>query len=57
MCPVCLTNAALIAAGAMSSGGLTSLAMSKFYKRKKQTEPEKDKMKLKEWNAKRERAK
>jgi hypothetical protein len=34
MCPVCLTNAVLIAAGAMSSGGLTFLAMSKFCKRK-----------------------
>ncbi len=47
MCPVCLTNSALIAAGATSSGGLTALAMSKFC-RKKQTKPEENKMKLKE---------
>src|ERR1700682_2723755 len=36
MCPVCLANAALIAAGATSSGGLTAFAMRKFC-RKKQT--------------------
>jgi predicted dithiol-disulfide oxidoreductase (DUF899 family) len=48
MCPVCLTNAALIAAGATSSGGLTTLAMSKFCKKKKQIKPEENKMKLKE---------
>jgi len=35
MCPVCLTNAAFIAAGTMSSGGLTAFMMSKFYIKKK----------------------
>jgi hypothetical protein len=35
MCPVCLTNAALIAAGVTSSGGLSALVMSKFCKKKK----------------------
>jgi hypothetical protein len=35
MCPVCLTNAALIAAGATSSGGLTAFMMSKFCRKKK----------------------
>jgi hypothetical protein len=35
MCPVCLTNAALIAASATSSGGLTAFAMSKFFRKKK----------------------
>src|SRR5260370_15118652 len=35
MCPVCLANAALIAAGATSSGGLTALAMNKFCRKKK----------------------
>src|ERR1700736_3386728 len=34
MCPVCLANAALIAAGATSSGGLTAFAMNKFCKKK-----------------------
>jgi len=33
MCPVCLTNAALIAAGATSSGGLIAFMM--FYRKKK----------------------
>src|SRR6266487_2237201 len=47
MCPVCLTNAALIAAGVTSSGGLSALVMSKFCK-KKQTKPEEAKMKLAE---------
>jgi hypothetical protein len=35
MCPVCLTNAALIAAGATSSGGLTAFMMNKVYRKKK----------------------
>jgi predicted dithiol-disulfide oxidoreductase (DUF899 family) len=48
MCPVCLTNAALIAAGATSSGGLTAFMMNKFYGRKKQTKPEENNMKVKE---------
>src|ERR1700730_14026046 len=34
MCPVCVANIALIAAGTTSSGGLTALALSKLYKRK-----------------------
>jgi hypothetical protein len=38
MCPVCLTNAVLIAAGATSSGGLTAFAMNKFRKRKQTNE-------------------
>src|SRR5439155_4044622 len=53
MCPVCLANAALIAAGARSSSGLTAFAMSKFC-RKKQTKPEENKMKLKEMERERE---
>jgi hypothetical protein len=35
MCPVCVTNLALIAAGATSSGGLTAFMMRKFYRKKK----------------------
>jgi len=35
MCPICLTNAALIVAGTTSSGGLTAFMMSKFYQKKK----------------------
>jgi membrane protein YqaA with SNARE-associated domain len=48
MCPICLTNAALIAAGATSSGGLTAFVMGKFYREKskpnqrKQNETERD---------------
>jgi hypothetical protein len=34
MCPVCVANIALIAAGTTSSGGLTALALGKLYKRK-----------------------
>jgi hypothetical protein len=34
MCPVCVANIALIAAGTTSSGGLTALAVAKLYKRK-----------------------
>jgi hypothetical protein len=40
MCPVCLGNLALLAAGASSSGGLTAFAVWKFLK-KKQTNREK----------------
>jgi hypothetical protein len=31
MCPVCIASAALIAAGVMSTGGLTALAAKKFH--------------------------
>ena len=48
MCPVCLTNAALLAASASSSGGLTAFMMNKFYRRKKETKPEENKMKVRE---------
>src|ERR1043166_5748200 len=34
MCPVCVTNIALIATGAMSGGGLTAFAADKLYRRK-----------------------
>ncbi|PYL37133.1 MAG: hypothetical protein DMF34_11515 [Verrucomicrobia bacterium] len=34
MCPVCITNIALIAAGVTSSGGLTTFAVGKLYKKK-----------------------
>jgi hypothetical protein len=34
MCPVCLTNAILIAAGAVSGGGLSVAVISKFQKTK-----------------------
>jgi membrane protein YqaA with SNARE-associated domain len=40
MCPVCLGNLALLAAGASSSGGLTAFALAKFLK-KKQTNTKK----------------
>jgi hypothetical protein len=38
MCPVCVANLALIAAGTTSSGGLTALALGKLYKRKQTTQ-------------------
>jgi membrane protein YqaA with SNARE-associated domain len=34
MCPICLGNLALLAAGASSSGGLTAFALAKFLKKK-----------------------
>ena len=33
MCPLCVANMALVAAGATSSGGLAALALSKFHRR------------------------
>jgi hypothetical protein len=34
MCPVCMANAALIVAGATSTGGLTALAVKKLFRAK-----------------------
>ena len=34
MCPVCVANLALVAAGAASSGGLSVFATSKFLRKK-----------------------
>jgi len=31
MCPVCIANAMLVAAGATSSGGLAAFAMKRFF--------------------------
>lgn len=31
MCPACITNLALITAGATSTGGLAALVMTKFF--------------------------
>lgn len=38
MCPVCIANLVLVAIGATSGGGLTTFALAKFLKRKKQRE-------------------
>jgi len=38
MCPACFANLVLVAIGAASSGGLTTFALTKFLKRKKQRE-------------------
>src|SRR5207244_1666239 len=35
MCPICVANMAMVAAGATSSGGLTAFMMSKFCTKKK----------------------
>jgi hypothetical protein len=35
MCPVCLANIVLIAAGTTSSGGLAAFLFNRFFKRKK----------------------
>src|SRR6266571_8449568 len=49
MCPACIANITLIAAGATSSGGLTALAMGKLYRRKQTNQIRgNQKMKLKE---------
>jgi predicted dithiol-disulfide oxidoreductase (DUF899 family) len=52
MCPACIANMTLIAAGAGSTGGLTAFAMKNFFleptENTKQTKPEENKMKLKE---------
>ena len=42
MCPACLTNMVLVAAGATSTGGVTAFIASKFYAKSvaKQTDPE-----------------
>ncbi|MEY2536549.1 MAG: hypothetical protein QOG67_289 [Verrucomicrobiota bacterium] len=34
MCPVCIANMAIVAAGATSSGGLTAFALNRFQRRK-----------------------
>src|SRR5437667_924119 len=47
MCPVCVVNMALMAAGVTSSGGLAVFALSKFC-RKKKPKPKENKMKLEE---------
>ena len=48
MCPVCITNIALMAAGVTSSGGLTTFAVGKLYKKNKRNISEEAKMKLEE---------
>jgi membrane protein YqaA with SNARE-associated domain len=35
MCPICLANLALLAAGASSSGGLAAFSLAKFLKKKR----------------------
>jgi hypothetical protein len=40
MCPACFANLWLLAVGATSSGGLTALALSKFYGKKSKTKNE-----------------
>ena len=42
MCPFCFANVVLVAIGATSSGGLTAFALTKFLKRKKQGENQRD---------------
>jgi len=34
MCPMCIATAAVIASSATSGGGLTALAVSKFFKKR-----------------------
>src|SRR5438445_5263553 len=52
MCPVCITNIALMAAGVTSSGGLTTFAVGKLYKKNKRNISEEAKMKLEEMEPK-----
>jgi hypothetical protein len=48
MCPACVTNIALVAAGATSSGGVTALVIRKFFKSRDPQSAMKTKMKLQE---------
>ena len=49
MCPACIANLVLIAIGATSSGGLTTFALTKFFKgQKRKRKSEELKMKLME---------
>src|SRR6476620_12107313 len=43
MCPVCALNLALVAASASSGGGLTALAVKKFYRLKQRNKTEETK--------------
>jgi hypothetical protein len=47
MCPACIANITLIAAGVASGGGGTAFVFSKFYRSSKQTHSE-EKMETKE---------
>jgi len=38
MCPACFANLVLVAVGATSGGGLTTFALTRFLKRKKTRE-------------------
>ncbi len=38
MCPACMATAALMAAGATSSGGLTAFIASKFHRRRNRSQ-------------------
>ena len=46
MCPICLANAALIAAGATSSGGVAAFVAGRFLrsKKRKQTKEKQNEM-------------
>lgn len=48
MCPACVANIALVAAGATSSGGLTAFAISKIFRGKKTNKIRGTEMKLQE---------
>ena len=38
MCPFCLATAALLAVGTASTGGLTALAMNKYFRSRNRTQ-------------------
>jgi hypothetical protein len=40
MCPACIANIAIIAAGATSGGGVATFVLSKFYRSNKQIKTE-----------------
>jgi predicted dithiol-disulfide oxidoreductase (DUF899 family) len=48
MCPGCVTNIALLAAGTASGGGVTAFTLAKLFKRKQTNKTKKTKMKLEE---------
>ena len=48
MCPACIANITLMAAGATSGGGAAAFVLSKFYSSNKQIKTDDNKTKIKE---------
>jgi|HubBroStandDraft_6_1064221.scaffolds.fasta_scaffold01119_11 hypothetical protein len=48
MCPFCIATAALLAVGTASTGGLTALAMNKYFRARNKTKENNSELKAKE---------